>query len=148
MAKELVKKNVDGSDYEFQIFGAKQSLKLLTRLSRMILEPMGAAAGSLEGEGPMIERVFGGKGLAMAAKALSDKLDQDEVLNLVETFCSYPACLCDGKQFDFNTHYEGRLGHLFKVLKAALEVQYGDFFADISAPRASKVQATTQVELT
>lgn len=143
MARELIKKIIDGSEYEFQQFGAKQSLKLLTRVLKIIGEPMALSVEAFEGEGKLLDRKISGKGLALAAKALTERLDQDEVVDLLTQFCSHPACLCDGKQVEFNTHYEGRLGHLFKVFQAALEVQYQDFFGALSELRDSKAPVTT-----
>lgn len=146
MARELVQRKVDGSLYEFEQFGATHSLKILTKLTKLIGEPLTLAfTAMLDGEKKLgaeveapatkksiLDRKINGKMLGEAVKALVDKLDEDEVLSLVQQLCAQ-SLLCDGKKIIFDSHYEGRLGHLFKVLGAALEVQYGDFLGEMFA---------------
>lgn len=127
MARELIEKEIDGATYSFSQFGAKQGVKTLLKIGKMIGEPMALAFGSFSGEGPLLERKIDGNMLGMAAKALFSRADDNEVLELI-TLLAATSCQCDGKQIDFNSHYEGRYGHMFKVLQAAIEVQYGNFF--------------------
>lgn len=130
MPGELTKKIIDEHEYEFTKLGAKQSVKVFTKILKIIGEPIALSAGAFEGKGPLLERVFNGDALGKAMKALAERMDEDEVVSLMETLCGETACICDGKKVNFNSHYEGRLAHLFKVLKAALEVQYGDFLGE------------------
>ena len=139
---ELAEKSVDGIKYEFQQFGAKESLKTLMRLSKILGKPIALALGSL-GEKVDFSNVKGDL-LADAAQALTERLDQDEVLNLIQLLTA-DKVLCEGKKVSFDLHYQGRLDHLFKVLGAALEVQYGNFFGafkDLIVP--GNHPATTQ----
>jgi Phage tail assembly chaperone protein, TAC len=70
--------------------------------------------------------------LGKAARALIERMDEDEVVGLIKKLTS-EGVLCDHQPIVFDTHYEGNLGHLFKVLMAALEVQYGNFTGAILA---------------
>lgn len=139
MARELVKKQVDEHEYSFQQFGTKQSLKYLFRLSKIIGKPIALAMAS-GFVGPAKESVLDNpvkpELLAEAVEALVSQCDENETLDLIESFCGKDSCLCDDKPINFNLHYEGRLDHLFRVLAAALEVQYGNFFGAISGAQS------------
>lgn len=135
MAKELITKTIDGQTYEFQIFGASQSLKILMRLSKILGKPIGLFMGSLKKDdeaqsGSTIKAEI----LSQAIEALTSNLDQNEVLDLIKILSS-DTCLCDGKKIIFDSHYEGRLDHLFKVLKESLEVQFGNFLSVLPIKR-------------
>lgn len=139
MALELLKKEIDGSTYEFEQFGAKKSTKLLIRLTKIIGPALSIAfseitkAKSKEEAKKLSGAVFG-----QAIQALILNVgDEDEAVALMETFAS-EKCLCDGKKIVFDSHYQNRLLHLGKVLAAALEVQYGNFFGAIQGVVAPK----------
>lgn len=129
--KQLVSKNIDGSKYEFQQFGASHSLKVLTKLTKICGESITLAMTATKGSGNFFDREFDSDVLGKAVRSLVDKLDEDQVIDLIEELTARHV-LCDGKQFVFDAHYEGRLDHLFKVLGAALEVQYGNFFGALT----------------
>lgn len=131
--REYLTKTIDGHEYIFSQFGAKQAVKYMTRLARIAGKPVALALGSLDGgKGKdVLDRNIKTDVLARALEALTMNLDQDETLALIEGFVGNDAVICDGKRIIFDTHYEGRLGHMFKVLKAALEVQYGNFFEEL-----------------
>jgi hypothetical protein len=124
----MQEKEIDGHVYQFSKFGAKKSLKILRRILGIIGEPFAVAMGSAKGDGKLFERQIDPSILAGAIKSLIDRADEDTVIQLMEDLCGESGCLCDGKKVLFDTHYESRLPHLFKVFRAALEVQYGDFF--------------------
>lgn len=126
MSTELIKKEIDGSTYEFEQFGAKQSLRVMVRLSKIIGKPLALASGVVKKDAADGDR-FDSNVLAMAVESLAQNATEDEVLSLMEVLCAEHV-LCDGKRVDFNLHYRGRFNHLFRVLAVALEVQYGDFF--------------------
>jgi len=143
MSRDLVKKVIDGETYGFQQFGAKQALKVLTRLTKIVGEPMALAFTAAKGEGKLSTRDIDPDILASAVRALMERLDEDNVVDLVETLTA-SHLLCNGKQIVFDVHYEGKLGHLFKVLMAALEVQYGNFFGEFLAKQGIKNQDMPQ----
>ncbi len=129
MTVGLEHKSIAGRKYEFQKFGAKKSVKLLTRLLKLVGEPLSIAVGATGG-GKLFESNLDPKILSSAVRVLVDKLDEDEVLDLIEEFTANDNVLCDGVRVNFDNHYEGKLPELFKVLAAALEVQYGNFFGE------------------
>lgn len=140
MAKEMVKRPIDGHDYEFSQMGAKQSLKTLVRLSKIIGKPIAMLAGA-PGKG-ILDKDVSSETLAAAVGAMVEHLDGDETVELCELLCA-TTVMCDGKKVDFQTHYEGRLDHLFSVLSAALEVQYGNFFQGVIGRRGSLESSPT-----
>ncbi len=133
MATELIKKEVDGLEYQFEQFGAKQSLKILMKLSKMVGRPFIASIGSYQGKGQPLNVTA----LTEAASLLFQSLDETETISLIELLTA-EKCWCAGVKIKFDTHYEGKLTHLFKVLNAALEVQYGNFFEELAAFLNSK----------
>lgn len=148
MARELIKKEIDGKTYEFQQFGPKHALKILTKLSRICGEPLAlafTAMGSKDGEKPeggLLDRKIDGKLLAAAVKALTDRLDEEEVIAIVMELTANDNVLCDGRRVVFDSHYQSGLGHMFKVLGTALEVQYGDFFGGLLGTQGSGLANT------
>lgn len=138
MATELIKKDVDGFEYEFSQFGAKRSLRTLIRLSKVLGKPLSLLLGSMNGSGKLLDKSLDMDMIGLALNALTENMDSAEVISLIEELTSGDACLCDGKKIIFDSHYEGRLDHLFKVLYAALEVQYGNFFGAMVALQGPK----------
>ena len=133
--RELASKEIDGLEYQFEQFGAKKSLKILFRLSKQIGKPLSLLVGSMSGEKDkkLLDRDIKLDMIAVAIDSLMSNLDSDEVITLMQDLAGDHACICDGKKINFDSHYEGRLPHLFKVLWAAIEVQYGNFFDALSA---------------
>lgn len=150
MAEGMIQRKVDGRLYEFSIFGAKHALRTLTKLSKIIGEPLTLAFTAMGVSDPenkgksMFDRKIDGKMLGEAVKALTGRMDENEVLDLIEELCGEENCMCDGKKIIFDKHYEGKLGHLFKVIGTALEVQYGDFLEEMFEKAASGKASTTQ----
>ncbi len=128
MASELVKRTVDGEQYEFEQFGAKQSLRILMRLSKLLGEPLMLSMGAIKKEegGKQFDVTI----LAKAAKCLFAGMDENGTLELIETLTSEKV-LCNGKKIKFDEHYEKKLTHLFNVLTTALDVQYGNFIEEL-----------------
>lgn len=136
MGRDVTERTVDGEEYTFTQFGATKSMKVLTRLSKIVGEPIGKVAGGIEPGKSMLDQDLDGQLIGAAIKALTDNLDEDVVVNTVKELCS--CVLYKGGTLDktFDIHFQGRLGHLFKVVGAVLEVQYGDFLGalgDIAA---------------
>lgn len=148
MATEMIRKEIEGSTYEFSQFGAKKSLKVLMRLTKIVGKPLSLLVGSVEGDKSksLLDRDMKMDAIALAIEALTNSMDSDEVISLIQELTGHEACMCDGKKINFDMHYEGRLPHLFKVLWAALEVQYGNFFDALSASPAFAKNLTTKSE--
>jgi hypothetical protein len=147
--RELVTKSIDGKLYEFQQFNTTKSLKTLSKLTKFLGEPLmlGLAAlgvnpaKSVPGAAPItakgfLDRELNGEALAKAVAALVDRLDETDVVELVKTLTS-ESVLCDHKPIVFDEHFRGDIGHLFKVIGAALEAQYGNFLGAVTGRPAT-----------
>lgn len=143
---------VDGLTYSFEKWGADASLDVLLELVKIIGRPLGAAVASLAGKQKdlgsevrsMIDKDFDPDLIGTVFEALTERMDKGIVKSLIKKFSS-ESVLCDGKKIVFNSHYQDRLPHLFKVVQAALEVQYGNFSDALLAalPVAPKKPAIT-----
>jgi len=131
MGREAVDKIIDGTNYTITQFGATKSMKLLTRLSKIVGEPLGEIASGFDSKKNLLDQEFDGKMIGHAVKALVDNLDEDHVVDTLKQLLS--CVLHNGATLDktFDIHFQGRLGHMFKVVFAALEVQYKDFLGGI-----------------
>lgn len=140
MSRELVQKTIDDKSYEFEQYNTTKSLKTLSQLTRLIGEPiLLMIASGLKDRKPekagkkksLLDTELDNDLLAKAIKELVIRMgDDDDVLSLVKKL-AIEGVLCDSKQIVFDLHYSGGegLAHLFKVVRAALEVQYGNFIA-------------------
>jgi hypothetical protein len=123
----LYEENIDGRTYSFEKWGADESFDVLLDISSIVGGSLGQAVGSaISGDGLSAE-VNPGM-LATVFESLSKNLKKDVVKPIVKKLCAEKV-LCDGKKINFNEHYKEDLFHMFRVAKAGLEVQYGNFFA-------------------
>jgi len=132
---QLGEKEIGGHNYSVGYWDVDTSTATLTRLFKILGEPLGKVLlGALEGkeEGQSLLDVKldenQGKFLSEAISGLSMRLNEDEVKNLLRQCCKQ--LLCDGKQIDYNTHFMGKIGHLFKVCLFVLRHQYSDFLGE------------------
>lgn len=134
---------VDGKTYSFEKWGADDSTDTMLDISAIVGKPLGMAIGSFfkkdkdAEEAPakkksFFDRDFDGDAIASVMEALTDNVAKNKVIckDLIKKFCSKNV-LCDGAKINFNLHYEGRLVHMLKVVKAGVEVQYGNFFDEL-----------------
>lgn len=102
--------------YTVSQFPATKGTKVLARLVRLIGEPMSYL---LDQDGQASD-VF-----PKAARALVDHLDENETMALVNDLLG--SVTTGGAPIIFDTHFQGRIGHLFKLLKEVVQYQYEDF---------------------
>jgi hypothetical protein len=165
MTRELVQKTVDGRSYEFEQFNTTTALKTLAKLTKIIGEPLMIALGALGLEKLAPAKLVNGVPepvkkrnlmdtdlnplntavLGKAVAALIDRLDETEVVDLVKRLVSGPGVLCDHKPFQFDDHFIGEPGHLFKVVRAALEAQYGNFLGAVTGGDTSSTARPVSV---
>lgn len=77
-----------------------------------------------------------------AFRSLIMRLDQTDVKKLFRDIVT-DQVHCDGKPFDYNTHFSGRVGHLMKVSVAVLRHQYADFLDVLPGLSAQVREKTT-----
>ena len=66
--------------------------------------------------------------VAAAIRALTSKLDEDDVLELVKSMLEKTCEGTTSAATDFDIRFAGSMGHLFSVLAETLKYQYADFF--------------------
>jgi hypothetical protein len=134
MAAGLVEKQVDGSTYEFEKWGAEESLATLAKILKIVGKPLSQLVGSFGSEDgkKLLDQEIDSNLLGSAIGSLMESMDEGSTLALIKKLSSEKV-LCDGAKISFNLHYQDRLDHLFRVVKAALEVQYGNFLAALFA---------------
>jgi hypothetical protein len=140
MATELIKRTIDGDEYEFEQFGAKQSLRVLMRLSKLVGKPLMLSMGAIKQEEG--KKKFDANALGEAAKVLFDGMDENGTIELIEMLTAEKV-LCNGKKIKFDEHYEKKLSHLFNVLATALDVQYGNFIEELTGSLDLKKEAVS-----
>lgn len=135
--RELVKKQIDGITYEFGMFTPRKSIRMLTRLARILGGPFSMMFGKSDGT-PIMERDITDDALSGAIQSLVTRLDEQEVENIIIEFMEQvniikkegSAQSVNAKDA-FDAHFmETGIAHLFKVLIESVKVQYSDFFVD------------------
>lgn len=119
---------VDDKRYSVTQFSATKGTKILTRLTMLLGEPLSVFMADQEADAQKV--------LPVAISALCARLDEDVVVNTLKE-------LMDGVRdengpIQFDTHFAGRFGHMFKLLPKILEVQYGDFLGVLFVAAGSK----------
>lgn len=133
----LYEGEVDGKIYEFQKWGAERSAATLFAIAGIVADPLGQVAGDMlsKRDGVNFQDVLDlnldGDMVSKAVKALFANMNERMAMGLLKKFCA-EGVLCEGKKIDFNLHYQDRLDHMFKVLRLAVEVQYGNFFSAVT----------------
>jgi hypothetical protein len=144
--REPVRKVIDGEEYTFCQLPPKQSIRLLTRILKIIGPALGGAVSGGNVQSILDLDIDPG----MIVSNLCSRLDESDVEYVVDVLLSQVLHSGSGdisKVFD--QHFAGRLPHLFKVIGTALEVQYGDFFGGkLDVAGLLKGRATPQVPQT
>jgi hypothetical protein len=128
MGVNVKTKTIDGRRFEFFPMPAPRSIKVLTRLIKIIGEPAGVLASDYSDQKPksIMEYQLDESMISKAIGALTERLDEDIVLDTIHEIIR--PVFVDGRRILFEQDFDGRIGHLFKVLFAALEANYSDFF--------------------
>jgi hypothetical protein len=130
-ASGLYEENIDGKTYWFEKWGAEDSLDTLLDIAGIAGKPLGMLlGGALSGEGAsLLDRKFDSDVIGKVMESLFNPANKQTAKALIKKLSSGDKVFCEGvNKLNFNSHYEDKLDHLFKVTKAALEVQYGNFF--------------------
>jgi hypothetical protein len=144
----LYEVEVDGQKYEFSKWGAEDALDVLLDIAKIVGKPLGAAFGAFAGKDDdgksKLDQEFNPDMLGTVFEALTDRMDKGVVKGLIKKLAAGNNVFCDGKPVtNFNLHYQDKLPHLFKVVQAALEVQYGNFFVALSGIAKSRHKPIT-----
>ena len=118
-----IEKEIGKGKYQLNHFTPTKALGLLVRLTKLIGSPLATFFGAddkLE-----IEAL-----LPQVIKQLALGLEEAEVIAVVRDLCADLKVRSKEGQWEhveFDIHFMGQLGQLFKVLRAQLEFQYADF---------------------
>lgn len=128
-AKGLYETSIDGVEYEFSVWRTRRALKTLIELSKVCGEFLARGAAMFTKPGGLSNEVNPAD-LAGIAEALVSGMGKDVngTLNLIERLVTEGVSR-NGKEVNFERDFERDFMHLYRVLRAALEVQYGNFFA-------------------
>lgn len=113
--------------YAFEKWDAEESLDVLLEIARIIGKPLGAMVGTMM-TGQKLDQEMDPNMLATIFEGLTQSFDKKVVKEIIIRVTSRRV-LCDGAKIEFKIHYQEKLDVMFQVLKAGLEVQYGNFFA-------------------
>lgn len=61
-------------------------------------------------------------------KKISENLNTDEYINMVKTLTG--TCTCDGSRIEFDGHFRGRYGEMFKVLGWTIKINFEEVIKD------------------
>ena len=136
--KEEVKKEIDGFDYTFYQLGALKSHSLLLKIGKIVGPAFGAMANSQGEDEKGLSSLLDSKiDLQKVIEELMERADEKVIESIITTLGSqihYTDNDDDGGVLNNNTiidqHFKGRLQSMYKVLYAALEVQYSDFLGE------------------
>lgn len=122
---------IDDHKYEFSKWGAEDSLRTLLKLGKVVGKPMGLALDALkpgESMSGILDKRQRGDLVSTVISALTDSMDESTCFQLIQKFTTQGVFSNGAPVKSMDLHYQDRLMHLFKVAKAAVEVQYGSFF--------------------
>lgn len=122
--REEVTRVIENNEYVFTTLPVKTSIKTLTKLTKLIVGPIGSAINGKD----TISDALGDIDVGSLISGLSDRLDEDEVYGIIETFAG--VILHKGQRLSsiLDAHFGGNPALLLKVIGAALEIEYANFF--------------------
>jgi hypothetical protein len=140
---------IEGQQYSFQKWGADSATDALLDLSGIVAKPLGAGVGALfgkkkdEDDGEAGKPKTSAENIGLIMEALLDRVSANKATckALLKKFASENV-LCDGKKISFDSHYADRMPHMFKVVQAAVEVQFGNFFGEFLGSVGIKMPKT------
>jgi len=130
MSREMKTKTIDKQEYACTQFPPQKSLRILTKITRYIGEPLAVLLDSDRGLEDVMERDVSDLNIGEAIMKFGKNLGDDDLYNLCKDVCE--SVLVDMTQIKDNTfdqHFTGPQGlkKMFQVTAFALEVNYGDF---------------------
>lgn len=115
---------IGGETYTITLFSPTRAVKLATKLSKLVLEPLSVMAGASGNKNnPDQNKVV--ELLPQAIRSLTQRLDEDEVLDLIRELMT--SVSKNKKQIQFDLEFTGRLGDMVKLVYKIIEVQFEDF---------------------
>lgn len=138
---------IDDKTYEFTMWGAEESMDTLIDIAALVGKPLShVGAKAFTGEHSGLAGDISAAALEAVLSGLVDQITthREMVMRVIKRLAAHKV-FCDGKQVAFDTHYRNAFGHLVRVCRTALEVQYGNFFdaaTDLGVLRPAVGKAT------
>jgi|GEM_PF-1079357 len=129
---------IDGENYKVKHFSATRGTKIFARLVKFAGDPiakfLSAGKAIKENDDAAANAVLG-----HAISALSARIDENEVETLIKDILDSVQVIEAksgklrgvGAEY-FDVHFQGRIGHMFKVVGKAVAFQYSDFLGDLA----------------
>lgn len=114
--------SVDGKSYVINPYMASKGIRLLARLTKTLGLPL---AHLLGGGG----KADAGVVLPLAIQALTDRMEEEAVLQLIKDVLSSTLYENIPVSDVFDEHFQGGYGRLFKLLGEVVRYQYEDFLS-------------------
>jgi len=129
---------IDGETYKVKHFSATRGTRIFSRLVKFAGEPvakfLSAGKAIKDNDEAAANAVLG-----QAISALSSRIDENEVevlikdiLDSVQVIEAKTGKLRGVGAEYFDIHFQGRIGHLFKVLGKTVAFQYSDFLGGLA----------------
>ncbi len=129
---------VEGVQYQMLYLVPSKSVKVLTRLMKIISEPLGKALGSMEsGESKaesFLNQEINGDLVGKAIVALGERLEEETVWNTIVELLSTVEKANEHNGFSkvtVDVDFRGKIGHLMKVVAKSIQNNYHDFLGQV-----------------
>jgi len=141
--RQGIVKTIDGKDYEIWHLPALDAMKVLVKILKIILEPIGKGLGKsekeLQTEVATETKSFLDKDIDFSGLfcSLANRLDEKEIQEIMKIIFEYVYKKNDNGGFEkvnLAIDFKGEFFHMLNVFKEALGVNYSDFFSVIGDP--------------
>lgn len=139
--REPKRTTIDDVQYNVTPMSPIAASKLLTRLLKIVGEPIGKLASLKKEEGAkgLLDSNIDGDLIGEALSALTEKLDENEIESILKRVISpdYVTFSTDGdswkKLVSIDGHFSqyGGMAGMFKLARFVLETNYSDFLKDL-----------------
>jgi hypothetical protein len=126
---------INGTRYSVMMYAPSKFLKLTTKISKLLGEPMAMLVANMKGKNvDLSEMDLNEEVVGLAIKALVEKLDPDAMPDFVNELLDGVEVI-DGnirRQVRIDVDFMGNVSQMFAVLKETLKFQYADFFGALA----------------
>lgn len=135
--RQFIPFEVDNVQYQMLHLPVSKSVKVLTRLTKIVSDPLGKALSAIKSEDPeksIIDQELDMDLLGNAITALADRLDEGMVWNTILELLSTVEKINDhGGYTKINPEidFQGQPGHLMKVVGKSITINYSDFLDSV-----------------
>lgn len=135
MAKELRQVVVGDRSYEIGQMNPFKSLRIFTRLTKMIAPSAGKAL-----DGMSLDTEVGAEAFGKLLEALGDRLDENAMEQTVRELLEN--VMYEGRKVEPIVHFMGDVPHMLAVAAKVLEVEYGGFLPFVRSLLSSAREAS------